>query len=118
MGSRLAYAIWVPKELEPMRLPPMLIQPLVENAIKHGLEPKLEGGRVDIRAEKNAAAQILKIVVADTGVGIGADSSPGMGSLNINERLEALFGDRGRMTIAENRPAGIQATIEVPYDEP
>ena len=68
MGSRLRYRIEIPPELEALPLPPMLIQPLVENAIKHGLEPKVGGGEVVIRASR--AGDDITLVVADDGLGV------------------------------------------------
>ncbi|PKN38680.1 MAG: hypothetical protein CVU62_00320 [Deltaproteobacteria bacterium HGW-Deltaproteobacteria-2] len=115
MDERLNYKIDVPDNLWQHSFPPMLLQPLVENAIKHGLEPKVEGGEIVIRAiEEN---NLLKIEVADTGLGFSDLDKPGLGITNVRERLSLLFGEKGRLIIEENKPHGVRATIEVPVSE-
>ena len=115
MDERLNYKIDVPDNLWQHSFPPMLLQPLVENAIKHGLEPKVEGGEIVIRAiEEN---NFLKIEVADTGLGFSDLDQPGLGITNVRERLSLLFGEKGRLIIEENKPHGVRATIEVPVSE-
>ena len=113
MGDRLRYQVDVPDSIKDIPFPPMLIQPLVENAIKHGLEPKIEGGEVFIHGEKNEV--ILRLEIADTGVGFYEESDPGTGLSNIRERLQSIYGDKGRLILEDNRPCGLKAIIEVPY---
>ena len=91
----------------------MLIQPLVENAIKHGLEPKIEGGEVSISGEK--IGETLRFEIADTGVGLYKDSALGTGLSNIKARLQSLYGETGRLILEENQPCGLKAIIEVPH---
>jgi len=92
MDDRLTYTIDVPDSLRQKSFPPMLLQPLVENALKHGLEPKVEGGEIIIRAiEEN---NVLKIDVADTGLGFSDLDKPGLGIANVRERLHLLFGEK------------------------
>jgi LytS/YehU family sensor histidine kinase len=93
----------------------MMIQSLVENAIKHGLEPKAEGGEILIKAE--IVHGKLNVVVADTGLGFGkaATAGTGVGLANIRERLALLYGPRATLTVAENQPSGTKITIAVPY---
>jgi sensor histidine kinase YesM len=91
----------------------MIIQPLVENAVIHGLDATIEGGTLHIRAEQENS--LLRVTVADTGQGIGAGPSQGLGLANIRERLKALYGSQGRLIITENQPRGVKAVIEVPY---
>jgi sensor histidine kinase YesM len=114
MGDRLRYEIMVSNDLNDAPLPPMLIQPLVENAIKHGLEPKVGGGEILIRADQNEG--ILRVEVADTGLGLQDHEASGNGLTNIQQRLHSLFGDQGRLTLEENLPHGFKAVIEVPYE--
>jgi sensor histidine kinase YesM len=115
MDERLNYKIDVPDNLWQHSFPPMLLQPLVENAIKHGLEPKVEGGEIVIRAiEEN---NFLKIEVADTGLGFSDLDKSGLGITNVRERLGLLFGAKGRLIIEENKPHGVRTTIEVPVSE-
>jgi LytS/YehU family sensor histidine kinase len=93
----------------------MILQSLVENAIRHGLEPKAEGGSLTLSAD--IANGNLRVTVADTGLGFGAGSRPGtgVGLANVRERLAALYGGRARLIVETNTPAGTIATIEVPY---
>jgi len=111
MGARLAFSIEAPEELRSAPLPPLLVQPLVENAIRHGLEPTLAGGRVDVRARIDADA--LHIEVVDSGQGFGATTSTGVGLSNLRERLTALYGARGRLTIEDAAP-GTRVRISIP----
>jgi LytS/YehU family sensor histidine kinase len=113
MGDRLNYKIDVQDKIKGIQFPPMLIQPLVENAIKHGLEPKIEGGEVGIIGKENG--EIIRLEITDTGVGFYEESEPGTGLTNIRERLKSLYGDKGRLILEENRPCGLKAIIEVPY---
>lgn len=114
MGERLSYAIDFPDSLRGVPFPPMLIQPLVENAIQHGLEPRIEGG--EIRISASALPGRLCIEVADSGLGFHEGSDWGVGLTNIKERLASLYGGQARLTLEENSPNGLCATIEVPYD--
>ena len=95
--------------------PPMMIQTLVENAIKHGLEPKPEGGALKVKAE--IVHGRLRVSVADTGLGFGraATAGTGVGLANIRERLQLLYGQRAQLSITENQPSGTVVSIEVPY---
>jgi signal transduction histidine kinase len=115
MGPRLAFGIEVPTELRRAAVPPMLLQPLVENAIRHGLEPRLEGGRVDIHASRDGAR--LRVAVRDTGAGFAATRPAGRQSLglaNVRARLAALHGDAATLTIEDNAPCGTIVTLELP----
>jgi len=116
MGDRLRYTIRISDALLNRALPPMLVQPLVENAIQHGLEPSIEGGDIAIRAEETSDG--CRIVVADTGSGMLETSTAGVGLTNIRERLEALFHGNARLLLEENQPAGLKATLEIPHDNP
>jgi signal transduction histidine kinase len=115
MGARLAYRIDLPEGLRNVPIPPLLIQPLVENAVKHGLEPSIEGGEIALRAERIGDA--VRIVVTDTGNGI---SELGMGNRigleNVRKRLELMYGDRGRLFLEENKPHGVKVVVEIPYE--
>ena len=116
MGDRLQYKIDLPNNLEATAFPPMLIQPLVENAIKHGLEPKVDGGEIFISGKEKD--EILRLEVVDTGDGFKEGKNFGMGLSNIRERLQSLYGNSGRLILEENQPNGLKATIEVPHGEP
>jgi signal transduction histidine kinase len=117
MEDRLQIDINIPAPLVNASLPPMMLQSLVENAIRHGLEPKPEGGSLYLRAAVSEGT--LAITVIDTGVGYDEQAKPaggGLGLTNIRERLAALFGHRGRLVITPNLPHGTQVRIELPYE--
>jgi signal transduction histidine kinase len=115
MEERLTTQIDVPEGLHSAEFPPMMIQSLVENAIKHGLEPKAEGGSLKIKAEILHGK--LAVSVADTGLGFGkaATAGTGVGLANIRERLQLLYGSKATLTVAENPPGGTIVTLTVPY---
>ncbi len=115
MEERLATSINVPDGLLSAEFPPMMLQTLVENAIKHGLEPKPEGGRLDLDAE--IVHGKLAVKVADTGLGFGraTTAGTGVGLANVRERLGLLYGGKASLTIAENPGGGTVATIALPY---
>ncbi|MCV2350935.1 sensor histidine kinase [Paucibacter sp. Y2R2-4] len=115
MEERLQTEIDVPEGLLSAEFPPMMIQSLVENAIKHGLEPKAEGGSLRVKAEVTHGK--LAVTVADTGLGFGraATSGTGVGLANIRERLMLLYGPKASVTVSENLPCGTKVCITVPY---
>lgn len=115
MEERLQTEIDVPEGLLSAEFPQMMIQSLVENAIKHGLEPKAEGGSLKVKAE--IVHGKLAVTVADTGLGFGraATSGTGVGLANIRERLGLLYGSKAALTVRENQPSGTVITITVPY---
>ncbi len=115
MDKRLNFKVDVSDILRQESFPPMLLQPLVENAVKHGLEPKVEGGQIIIKAAKEN--NIMKIEVTDTGMGFSDFNKSGVGITNVRERLALLFGEKGRLMIEENKPHGVRAIIEVPVND-
>jgi hypothetical protein len=113
MGARLTTHIDVPAALQPLPFPGMMLQTLVENAIKHGLEPKSGGGNIWLIARETAEG--IAVTVADDGVGFGhGTGGTGVGLNNVRERLRLAHGDAARFTIAANFPSGVAATILVP----
>jgi sensor histidine kinase YesM len=103
----------VPDELLPTPLPPMMLQTLVENAIKHGLEPQPGGGTVWILARSLDAS--IAVTVADDGRGFSAEGGgTGIGLRNVRERLRLAYGAAAGFAIVANFPAGVAATITVP----
>ncbi len=123
MEDRLHTELDVPEGLLSAEFPPMMLQSLVENAIKHGLEPKAEGGTLRVHAEIRHGK--LVVSVADTGLGWGraATAGTGTGLGNIRERLQLLYGARAALQTVENQPSGSIVSITVPYraahvDEP
>ncbi|NWF54988.1 MAG: sensor histidine kinase [Syntrophaceae bacterium] len=112
MGDRLRYRIEIPEHLKSRPFPPMLVQPLVENAIRHGLEPRIDGGEIFVGAEeKNGYLQIL---VSDNGMGLDEKAAAGIGLSNIRERLQTLFDGEGKLILQDNNPSGLKAILEIP----
>lgn len=113
MGPRLSLQLEVPDALRAVPLPPMMLQTLVENAIKHGLEPKPGGGTVWITARSDDDA--VAITVADDGRGFSdASSGTGIGLKNVRERLRLIYGAAASLSVVSNAPEGVASTITVP----
>ncbi|QYF93424.1 histidine kinase [Massilia sp. PAMC28688] len=113
MGSRLQLQVEVPAELRQVLFPAMMLQTLVENAIKHGLEPKPGGGTVWILAR--AFDGVVAVTVADDGRGFSAEGGgTGIGLRNVRERLRLAYGSSAAFAIVANFPSGVAATITVP----
>ncbi len=112
MGSRLDFSIDVPDALKQRAFPPMMLITLVENAVKHGIDPCCECGSITIRATEGEGR--LSVSVEDAGEGIKPKKGGGVGLSNIRERLKALYGGSARLVIEEREPHGVRACIEVP----
>ncbi len=121
MGERLAFDIDCPADLMSSSFPPMMLPSLVENAIKHGLEPQREGGRIDVIVQPvfTATGRRIKVSVKDTGRGLTdapTQAGGGVGLSNIRERLIAIYGDAAKLTLESNDPKGVVASIEIPVE--
>jgi sensor histidine kinase YesM len=113
LGARLAYAVAIPRELDDVAIPPGMLITLVENAVKHGIEPCPVGGRIDVSAARDAGQLVL--AVADTGLGLDAAApGQGIGLANIRERLALLFADAAWLELVGNEPRGFVARIVLP----
>ena len=115
MGRRLAVSLTVPAGLRAHPFPPMMLISLVENAIKHGLNPLPEGGSISIVATRGV--DTISVVVADSGRGIGDQLGCGVGLANIRGRLTGLFGLNGRLSLAPLAPHGVAASIRIPIED-
>jgi len=118
MGERLRYRIELPDELRQFRIAPMLLQPVVENAIAHGLEPKVEGGEIVVSAR--VEGEHVAIRVSDTGAGLN-ESAPrkpggGVGLSNLRERLRSLYGAAAKVELSENQPCGMTVRLMLPLN--
>ncbi|NHZ92824.1 sensor histidine kinase [Massilia sp. CCM 8733] len=117
MGARLSYRIEA-DGCRDIAMPPMLLQPLIENAVAHGLEPKVDGGRIVIRA--TCRDELLCIEVSDTGAGLGnAPPKPGggVGLSNLRSRLRSVYGPSAQVQLLENEPCGITVRLLLPLKE-
>jgi LytS/YehU family sensor histidine kinase len=113
MGRRLRVRIDVPTEHAAALIPPMTVGTLVENAIKHGLAPRANGGTLTITARRQG--EFLVVGVADDGVGFRVHTGSGVGLANIRARLDTLFGAAGRLDLDSNARSGVTATLRLPY---
>lgn len=113
MGERLQYAIDVPEPLTGQPLAPVLLQPIVENALLHGLAPKIDGGHIHIIVVTDGRS--LKIEISDNGIGMADHQQPGVGLSNVKARLAQLYGSQGRLVIKETQPCGVTVVVEVPF---
>jgi hypothetical protein len=115
MGNRLAYQIDVPPSLAHVRIPSMLLLTLVENAIKHGLNPLAEGGFVRLKVERRGGDVHLQ--VADNGRGLTVTEGHGTGLANARARLAILYGERATLTVGPGEPRGFVANVSLPLLE-
>lgn len=111
-GERLRWRIEANDAVRQLSFPPMLLQPLVENAVRHGIEPKIGGGEIGIRVSLEDAA--LRIEVNDNGVGLIGDAGSGTGLANVRARLATLFGSAGLLSLQGKAQGGTVATLELP----
>jgi hypothetical protein len=114
MGARLDFTVELPSELRTHPFPPMLLISVVENAVKHGIEPSAEGGVVHLEAHR--VGNSLAVSVADSGIGFAGKVGQGVGLSNLRERLKALYGALGTFSLEAVTPRGARATIAIPYE--
>ncbi|MBI3715335.1 MAG: histidine kinase [Betaproteobacteria bacterium] len=114
MTDRLQYEIQVPDELRSIPIPPLSLMTLVENAVKHGIDAKPEGGMLRIVGTLEKKRLLLR--VTDNGAGFEIDAGGGTGLTNLRERLLTLYGDRASLVLAHAEPSGVEATMEIPID--
>ncbi|SFN49353.1 sensor histidine kinase [Variovorax sp. OV329] len=124
MGERLRFRLELPPALAAVQVPPLILQPLVENSIRHGLEPKVEGGDVVVTARAGEDGTLLVIEVSDTGVGIdeaqaraiAVDTNGSFGLGHIRERLATVYGARGTLEFGALPGGGTRATLHIPLN--
>lgn len=118
MGARLRFGIDSPDVLGEAQIPTMTLITLVENAIKHGLEQKPDGGMISVTVRKDSEnPRKLRLEVADTGGGFStAASGTGIGLANIRERLNTLYGERASLDLEANQSSGVKAILTIPME--
>lgn len=116
MGARLRYTLDLPADLRDVPVPPLLLQPLVENSIRHGLEPRVEGGEIMVRARREGTW--LSIEVRDTGAGLDQAAVPseggGFGLAQVRERIATVYGTQGAIRMSPVPGGGTCAIITFP----
>jgi sensor histidine kinase YesM len=114
-ADRLRVTLDIPPELLPAQVPSLILQPLVENAIKHGVAKRVQGG--EIRVEASRAGEVLRLRVGNDGPGLPADFGTrrrGIGIANLRERLEILYGTRFELRLDNRESGGVQVSIALP----
>jgi sensor histidine kinase YesM len=121
MGPRLSFRLDLPADLEATQVPPMLLQPLVENAIKHGLEPKVGSGSIEVVARATPAG--IEIRINDSGLGLPAGeeeeaaarpAGTSYGLQHVRDRLQAVYGPAARLSLERRQPHGVSAVVFIP----
>jgi two-component system LytT family sensor kinase len=117
--ERLSVTIDIPADLSPVPLPPLILQPLVENAIKHGITPQKEGGRLVLAARRDGATMVITIL--DTGAGVTAADlaqrrARGIGLSNVEARLAHYYGDAASVTVRSAPGVGTTVEVRVPIE--
>ncbi|HEU0201255.1 MAG TPA: histidine kinase [Burkholderiaceae bacterium] len=112
MGDRLQFSIDAPAELLDNEVPPLVLATLLENAVKHGLSPLPEGGRIDVRVREESRQLLLE--VRDTGQGFVGQAGSGVGLANTRSRLSALYANAATLDLTANAPRGVVATVRWP----
>ena len=115
MGDRLTISVDLREQLSFVAFPSMMLQTLVENAIKQGLEPKLTGGHIAIKAYK--IENDLQVDVSDNGIGFDLHADDGIGLSNIRERLKMLYGSKAQLIIEAPADGGTRVSIRLPYSD-
>ena len=116
MGARLQMTIDIPAELADRAVPPMVLLTLVENALKHGLQPLVGGGSIQVGASRAGGRLVLR--VADTGRGMGSGSGGGTGLANLRALLRSMYGQQASLALAVNEPHGVVVTVQLPDPGP
>jgi signal transduction histidine kinase len=114
MPDRLQYAVEIDPALRALRFPPMALLTLVENAVRHGIDPSEQGGRIEVGARVDGGQ--VRVWVSDTGVGMSESAEPGTGLSNLQQRLQAFYGARAELQLAPLEPHGLRADIL--FDKP
>jgi LytS/YehU family sensor histidine kinase len=112
LAHRLEFTLDLPSEFALVKVPGMLVLTLVENAVKHGIEPSLRGGVITVRVWRNLSN--LQVEVQDSGVGLGVNPPEGVGIANVRERLRLAFGDQATCLLENIEPHGVLATVNMP----
>ncbi len=110
MPDRLRFDVRVDPALRGLRFPPMALLTLVENAVRHGIDPAENGGVIEVRAERDADG-LVRVSVSDTGVGMSEAAQPGTGLTNLRARLQAFFGASATLELSEQAPSGLLAQL-------
>lgn len=116
LGARLRYSMDLPEHLQQIAMPSMMLLTLVENAIKHGIEPALRGGEIHVSASQQG--ENVRICVHDTGVGLAVAPGAGEGLDNVRKRLQLIYPGASGLTVENAAGGGVEAAITIPFTPP
>ncbi|MBC3918305.1 histidine kinase [Undibacterium sp. CY18W] len=111
MPDRLQFELQLAPELKDLRFPAMALLTLVENAVRHGIDPGTEVGRIEVGGKRDARSGMVTLWVADTGIGMAETAVPGTGLTNVRARLQACFGKDARVDLHEQTPHGLRVEL-------
>ena len=116
LGARLRYAMDLPEQLQQVAMPSMMLLTIVENAIKHGIEPSLRGGEIHVSASR--LGDSVRICVRDSGVGLSATPGAGEGLANVRTRLQLIYPGASGLSVDDVPGGGVEAAITIPFNPP
>lgn len=114
MGKRLQYSLDVPENMYKLHVPPLGILTLVENAVKHGIDAKPEGGSLQIIVTRPERKLVIRVL--DNGAGFGSEVGSGMGLANLRERISTQYGERAMLSLNHRKPSGVEAILTIPAE--
>ena len=114
LGARLRFELHAGPGCAAHPVPPMMLLTLVENAVRHGIDPSEAGGRIEVGARRDVATGRVHLWVTDTGRGLDESQPPGTGLANLRGRLAATYGERATLSLSGIEPHGVRAEIELP----
>lgn len=113
MPDRLQFTLIAEDAASALRFPPMALLTLVENAVRHGIDPSEDGGRIEVRVVLHDGRCLVRVI--DTGVGIKqSDAGLGTGLETLRERLKIIYGDEARLRLRAHTPRGVCAELDLP----
>ncbi len=115
-AERLQFSVDVPEELLPAQVPSLILQPMVENAVKHGIARRVQGGAIKITASRSNGTLTMRVYNDGPSLPEGWEiGQSGIGIVNVRTRLQSLYGDQFELSMRDHAPAGVEATVSVPF---
>ena len=115
-AERLQFSVDVPQELLPAQVPSLILQPMVENAVKHGIARRVQGGAIRITASRANGTLTVRVYNDGPSLPVGWETSQsGIGILNVRTRLQSLYGDQFELSMRNQQPGGVEVTVSVPF---
>jgi sensor histidine kinase YesM len=115
-AERLQFSVDVPQELLPAQIPSLILQPMVENAVKHGIARRVQGGAIRITASRSNGTLTVRVYNDGPSLPAGWETSQsGIGILNVRTRLQNLYGNQFELSMRNQQPGGVEATVSVPF---